>query len=185
MPTGDNCFAREIRSGGSGMNACSVIHARRTSANDGFPNREAEKEEIGRPKLMATLYPSWIEIPVENLERALTFYRAVFGLIETPLYEDEPPARITVLLPSEKSVRNPGVSLVQSPTHRPSAGGAQINFPIGDHPTLVTALEAVKVNGAQLEPLVDTSDGVKYVRVRDSEGNTLALSSYEPLSSQN
>jgi len=50
------------------------------------------------------LYPSWIEIPVIDLQRALIFYRGVFKLTDTPLYDD-PPAKIAVLLHSDKSVR--------------------------------------------------------------------------------
>jgi catechol 2,3-dioxygenase-like lactoylglutathione lyase family enzyme len=67
------------------------------------------------------LYPSWIEISVADLERALRFYRAVFGLDETPRY-DAPPAEIVLLLPSAKEMDTPGVSLVRSPSHVP--GGA-------------------------------------------------------------
>jgi predicted enzyme related to lactoylglutathione lyase len=38
---------------------------------------------------MPALYPSWIEIPVSDLDRALAFYRAVFALTDTP-FDDEP-----------------------------------------------------------------------------------------------
>ncbi len=130
---------------------------------------------------MTKLYPSWIEIPVNNLERAMAFYRAVFNLDEIPVYEDYPPARIAVLLASEKSVQNPGVSLVQSPTHVPSRHGALINFHVGDHAALEKAVEtALAHSGAISEPLVDTGDGVKYLVILDCEGNSIALSSYEP-----
>ena len=131
---------------------------------------------------MAKLYPSWIEIPVSNLERAMAFYRAVFNLDEIPVYEDYPPARIAVLLPSEKSVQNPGVSLVQSPTHVPSKHGALINFHVGNHATLEKAVEMALANsGAISEPIVDMGDGVKYLVILDSEGNSIALSSYESI----
>ena len=131
---------------------------------------------------MAKLYPSWIEIPVSNLERAMAFYRAVFNLDEIPVYEDYPPARIAVLLPSEKSVQNPGVSLVQSPTHVPSKHGALINFHVGNHATLEKAVEMALANsGAISESIVDMGDGVKYLVILDSEGNSIALSSYESI----
>src|SRR5688572_29095140 len=91
-------------------------------------------------KEMPTLYPSWIEIPAADLVRALAFYRAVFGLTETPIYDDEPPARIAVLLASDKSKRNPGVSLVQSPLHTPCPGGPQVNFHVGTHAALTQVL---------------------------------------------
>jgi predicted enzyme related to lactoylglutathione lyase len=130
---------------------------------------------------MALLYPSWIELPVTDLERALRIYRAVFGLDDTPRYE-EPPARIAVLLPSDKGMRAPGVSLVQSPSHVPSPHGVVVNMHFGDHRALAMALRAVAEHGGQIDgaPL-DMGDGVRYLTVRDCEGNTLALSSYEPL----
>jgi predicted enzyme related to lactoylglutathione lyase len=130
---------------------------------------------------MALLYPSWIEIPVADLERALLFYRAVFGLDDTPLYDD-PPARIAVLLPSDKGMRAPGVSLVYSPSHVPSPHGVVVNMHLGNHGALAIALRAVAEHGGQIDSApIDMGDGVRYLTVRDCEGNTLALSSYEPL----
>jgi predicted enzyme related to lactoylglutathione lyase len=130
---------------------------------------------------MALLYPSWIEIPVTDLERALRFYRAVFGLDDTPRY-DEPPARIAVLLSSDKGMRAPGVSLVQSPSHQPSPHGFVVNMHLGDHGALAIALRAVADHGGQIDGApIDMGDGVQYLTVRDCEGNTLAFSSYEPL----
>jgi predicted enzyme related to lactoylglutathione lyase len=133
-------------------------------------------EELSMP----LLYPSWIEIPVADLERALAFYRAVFELDDTPLYDD-PPARIALLLPSEKDVRAPGVSLVHSPAHTPSPHGVVVNMHLGDHGALAAALRTVAEHGGEVvSELIDTGDGVRYLTVRDCEGNTLALSSYEP-----
>ncbi|MCC6613052.1 MAG: VOC family protein [Anaerolineae bacterium] len=131
---------------------------------------------------MTQLYPSWIEIPVHELDRALAFYRAVFDLAETPQYDDSPDMRIAVLLASDKALRAPGVSLVQSPAHVPSSGGALINFYLGDHAALEAALVRVTGNGGSLvSGVIDEGDGQRYTTVRDPEGNTLALSSYEPI----
>lgn len=135
---------------------------------------------------MASLYPSWIEIPVADLDRALAFYRAVFELTDTPLYEDEPSMQIAVLLPSHKSTRAPGVSLVRSPQHHPGGGGVQVNFHVDKHVALERALETARRNGGViLNPIVDMGDGVHYVSLRDSEGNPIALSSYEALEGEN
>lgn len=134
---------------------------------------------------MTKLCPSWIEIPVSNLERAMAFYRAVFNLGEIPVYDDYHPARIAVLLSSEKSVHNPGVSLVHSPTHVPSKYGALINFHIGDHATMEKAIEIALANSGSIsEPIVDMGDGVKYSVILDSEGNSIALSSYESINGE-
>lgn len=127
------------------------------------------------------LYPSWIEIPAIDLERAIAFYRAVFELSDIPLY-DEAPMRIAVLLPSEKEVRAPGVSLVQSPAHYAGASGAQINFHVDTHAALGAALTQAKAHGGTVNgELVDMGDGVHYITLLDSEGNQIALSSYEPV----
>ena len=131
---------------------------------------------------MHPLYPSWIEIPARDLERALAFYRTVFGLSDTPVYDDEPPARIAVLLPSDKSFRGPGVSLVQSPLHHPADGGAVVNFHVDTHVALDTAIERIRDLGGTVDTdVVDMGDGVRYINVLDCEGNRIALSSYEPL----
>ncbi len=132
---------------------------------------------------MKLLYPSWVEIPVIDLDRALAFYRAVFELADIPVYDEEPGTRIAVLLPSEKGQRRPGVSLVQSLRHLPCGGGVQINFHIGDHAALEAALStAAALGGTMVAPVADTNDGVRYALLRDTEGNPLAISSYEPLS---
>lgn len=129
---------------------------------------------------MSKLYPSWLQIPVNDLERAIAFYRLVFELDEIFIYDDAPPARIAVLLPSEKSAHNPGVSLVQSPTHVPSRHGVLINFHVGSHAALEKAVEVALGNsGSIAEPLVDMGDGVRYLVLLDCEGNSIALSSYE------
>jgi uncharacterized protein len=128
---------------------------------------------------MHPLYPSWIEIPAADLERARAFYRAVFGLTETPLY-DEPPMRIVVLRMSDKDRGTPGVSLVQSPLHRPADGGAVVNFHVGSHARLAEALAQVTAHGGVIDHnVIDEGDGVRYVNLLDCEGNRIALSSYE------
>lgn len=130
--------------------------------------------------MMPNLYPSWIEIPVRDLDRALAFYRAVFDLTDTPIYDD-PPTKIAVLLPSEKSVKGPGVSLVFSPNHEPHDGGLLVNFHIGTHDALLTIITRVTEQGGVVDTeIVDEGDGQRYITLLDSEGNRLALSSYEP-----
>jgi predicted enzyme related to lactoylglutathione lyase len=129
----------------------------------------------------STLYPSWIEIPAADLQRAVTFYRAVFGLEDIAFY-DEPPMQIAVLLPSDKDHRLPGVSLVQSPSHRPGDAGPQVNFHVDTFAAFDIALAAVREYGGVMDTaIVDMGDGVRYITVLDSEGNRIAISSYEPV----
>jgi predicted enzyme related to lactoylglutathione lyase len=131
---------------------------------------------------MAKLYPSWLEIPARDLERATAFYRAVFELEETPTYDDYPPARIVVLLPSDKSARSPGVSLVASPTCAPSRDGVLVNFHVGDHAALERAIHAALAHSGSIAlPVADIGEGVRYLVLLDCEGNSIALSSYESI----
>jgi uncharacterized protein len=128
---------------------------------------------------MPPLYPSWIEIPASDLDRAVRFYHAVFELTDTPIF-NEPPARIAVLLPSDKGIRNPGLSLVESPLHKPGASGAIINFHVDNHQALAEAIQRISEMGGKVDhEVVDMGDGVRYINVLDSEGNRIALSSYE------
>jgi predicted enzyme related to lactoylglutathione lyase len=130
---------------------------------------------------MPALYPSWIEIPVDSMQRALAFYRTVFGLSHTPIYEEES-STIAVLLASEKDMRSPGVSLVKSPLHKPANGGAVINFHVDTHQTLYNALAQIREFGGAVDTdVIVMEDGVRYINVLDCEGNRIALSSYEPL----
>lgn len=130
---------------------------------------------------MKTLYPSWIEIPALDLDRALAFYRAVFALADIPMYDEEPGTRIAVLLPSDKKLGRPGISLVLSPRHVACGGGVQINFHVGDHAALAAALAAATAHGGTIAaPVAETADGIRYALLRDSEGNPIAISSFEP-----
>ena len=128
---------------------------------------------------MPNLYPSWIEIPAADLDRATAFYRAVFELDETPLF-DEPPSKIVLLMSSDKSRQKPGLSLIVSPIHRPSDGGAVINFHVGGYAAFDLALSRVREFGGKVDTeVVEMDDGVRYVNLLDCEGNRIALSAYE------
>jgi predicted enzyme related to lactoylglutathione lyase len=133
----------------------------------------------------ARLYPSWIEIPAADLDRALAFYRHVFALHDTPLYDDTLPSgepmRIAVLLSSDKAQQAPGVSLVQSPAHSVGHGGPQINFHVGSGAALDRArAQAAAFGGSAISPIHDEGEGVVFCTLLDSEGNRIALSAYEP-----
>jgi predicted enzyme related to lactoylglutathione lyase len=132
------------------------------------------------------LYPSWIEIPVIDLARATAFYGAVFGLPEVEIHsfsEQDQVLKAAVLSASDKPAQAPGVSLVQSSRHQPSAGGVQVNFHIGDHAALARALAIVtEQGGAVVSAVVDAGEGVRYAVIQDTEGNRIALSGYDTIS---
>ena len=132
---------------------------------------------------LMVLYPSWIEIPVLDLDRAVAFYSRVFQLEGVTLHEfneDGMLMRVAVLLSSDKHMKGPGVSLVQSARHQPDAKGIQVNFHVGINDVLSRALLALmNAGGGIVKPPIDMDDGVRYAIVQDTEGNTLALSAYE------
>lgn len=129
---------------------------------------------------MHPLYPSWIEIPVEDLARALNFYRTLFGLSDTPTFDHDPNMQGALLRPSNKNQGVPGVSLVQTPQQRPSPQGVRLNFHLGPYAALQQALQRVpQLNGQVLQPIADDGDGVQYALVTDSEGNCFTLSAYQ------
>jgi predicted enzyme related to lactoylglutathione lyase len=129
------------------------------------------------------LYPSWIEIPAIDLDRAVAFYTRVFQVTGVTFHDfDEAglDTRVAVLQASDKTVKGPGVSLVQSARHQPHANGVQVNFHVGSHDELRNALQAlVNAGGIIVKPPVELDDGVRYAVVQDTEGNTLALSAYD------
>lgn len=131
------------------------------------------------------LYPSWIEIPATDLDRAVAFYRSVFEIEEVTLHQfDEggESMHVALLLASDKGSARPGVSLVKSPRHQPCAGGPQVNFHVGTPADLLRAIRAViAAGGLVVRQAVEMSDDVSYAVVRDSEGNTIALSAFEEI----
>lgn len=135
------------------------------------------------------LYPSWIEIPVHDLARATRFYCAVFGLGALQTHQASEPAGtldIVVLSPSDKPAQAPGVSLVQSSRHLPSAGGVQVNFHVGTHADLVRAVAVATQHGGRVvSPIMDAGEGVHYALIQDVEGNAIAISGYAGSSAQN
>lgn len=128
---------------------------------------------------MPNVYPSWIEIPVADIDRAAAFYRAIFELGELARYDEVPATRIAVLRASEKSVQAPGVSLVASPLHTPGKGGVIVNFHLGAHAALDHAIAiAIAHGGTLIQPPTADDEGQRYAVLQDSEGNPIALSSY-------
>ncbi len=129
------------------------------------------------------LYPSWIEIPVNDLERAAAFYSRVFriGSVSRHEYdEDGMPMRVVVLLASDKGGRAPGLSLVQSARHVPNENGVQINFHAGEHAMLDRIISEVTGAGGRIaKPAMNMGDGVRYAVLQDSEGNTIAVSAHQ------
>jgi uncharacterized protein len=116
----------------------------------------------------------WFEIPVENMERAIKFYEAVFGF---ELSSNKMGSLDMAWFPwIEKGMGSAG-SLVHSPgNYKPSSDGVLIYFTAfsGD---VSIELERAKQNGGQIlmeKTLI--SDDIGYMGLfLDTEGNRIAL----------
>jgi uncharacterized protein len=116
--------------------------------------------------------PSWVEIPVTNLERAMAFYQAVFALPATDILADEV-RRITVLAgPTPEGWA--GVSLNQTAHFLPSDQGVLVYIAVeGDLSAYLGRAEAA--GGAVVESLHTRPSGGRFATIKDSEGNLLTL----------
>jgi uncharacterized protein len=118
----------------------------------------------------------WFEIPVLDMERAISFYQAVFGF-ELGRHNLGP--LDMAWFPSiEGSIGSPG-SLVYAPQHyKPSADGILIYFtsPSGD---IIVELDRVESAGGKLlQGKTLISDDIGYMGIfLDTEGNRIALHS--------
>jgi predicted enzyme related to lactoylglutathione lyase len=118
------------------------------------------------------LKPSWVEIPVTNLERAMAFYGAVFSLSPTDVLADEV-RRITILAAPTPEGRA-GVSLNQTVNFTPSDQGVLVYLAVdGELTSYLSRAEAA--GGAVVELLHTRPVGGSFATIRDSEGNLLTL----------
>jgi uncharacterized protein len=118
------------------------------------------------------LKPSWVEIPVTNLERAMAFYQAVFELPSTEVYADA--VRSTTVLVGPTPEGGAGVSLNQTANFEPSDRGVLVYMAVeGDLATYLGRAEAA--GGAVVEPLHSRPTGGHFATIKDSEGNLITL----------
>ncbi|HJZ47842.1 MAG TPA: VOC family protein [Roseiflexaceae bacterium] len=118
----------------------------------------------------------WIEIPVKDLDRALSFYQAVFKLEPTEMSADD--VRRTTTLVSTTVEGAPGISLNQTKNFEPSDKGTLVYLDVGGD--LSAHLDRVETAGGKIvEPKTSMGDAGFYATFRDTEGNVLALYSYK------
>jgi predicted enzyme related to lactoylglutathione lyase len=114
----------------------------------------------------------WIEIPVKNLERAMQFYQAVFGLEPGEVSADD--VRRTVTLDDGMARGNPIISLNQTRNFEPRNQGTLIYLGCGEDMT--ERLERTEPAGGRIVA-GKTSLGSAgcFASFLDTEGNVLAL----------
>lgn len=113
---------------------------------------------------------SYVEIPVNDLDRATAFYRAVFGFeLERATIDGYEMA----LFPHAEGRPGASGALVKGDVYEPSKAGAIVYLSVAD---MDRALTLATKNGAQvLYPKKDIGDHGVVAEIEDSEGNRIAL----------
>jgi predicted enzyme related to lactoylglutathione lyase len=117
---------------------------------------------------------NWFEISVSDINRAKTFYEAIFGF-EMPVQEMM--GMQMAYFPFEDMNGKVSGALVQSEQHKPSTDGAKIY--LNGNPDLAVALSKVEAaGGVVVMPKTKISEEVGHMAFFiDSEGNAVALHS--------
>ncbi|QBK30152.1 VOC family protein [Roseitalea porphyridii] len=113
---------------------------------------------------------SYIEIPANDLDRAIAFYSAVFGFeLERATIDGYEMA----LFPHAEGKPGASGALVKGDVYEPSKAGAIVYLSVAD---IDRALTLAAENGAQvLYSKKDIGDQGFVAEIEDSEGNRIAL----------
>ncbi|WP_299461499.1 VOC family protein [uncultured Microscilla sp.] len=116
---------------------------------------------------------NWFEIPANNLERAVEFYKAVLG---GEFHQQEINGTTMAFLPMDGQGQVGG-ALCKSEMHTPSADGAVIYLNGGED--LSTPLsKVITAGGKVVMPKTKISDEIGYMAFfMDTEGNKIAFHS--------
>jgi hypothetical protein len=121
---------------------------------------------------MTTINAVWVEIPVLNLDRAVKFYHAVFGVAAGDVVDDGP--RRTMTLTNTSEGGRPGFSLNQNAAFLPGEKGPLVYLDTGED--LTAHLSRVEpAGGSIVEGKTSMGAAGHYATFRDTEGNVLAL----------
>lgn len=114
---------------------------------------------------------SWIEIPVQDIERAAKFYGRLLNREVT--ITDAPPRRMATLYFEPNEV---GGSLLQSPDLPPGNPGVHVYLNAGRGSDLEVMIERVRSLGAEIIlPATPMDDVGRFATFKDTEGNILSL----------
>lgn len=113
----------------------------------------------------------WVEIPVQDFDRALKFYQTVFELAPTEI-SDDGTRKTTTLFPGDGKV--PGVSLNKTKNFEPGNKGTFIYFDAGED--LTEHLKRIEPAGGKvIEQKTSMGPAGWYATCADTEGNVFAL----------
>jgi predicted enzyme related to lactoylglutathione lyase len=116
----------------------------------------------------------WFEIPVEDLDRAKSFYDAVFEF-DLELHDMGPMQM--AWFPMIEGVQGAPGALVKMDGYKPSDNGIRIYFTA---PDIDATLEKAAANGGEiLMPRTSIGEYGFIAQFRDTEGNRIAIHSME------
>jgi uncharacterized protein len=114
---------------------------------------------------------SYVEIPVTDMPRAMTFYTRVFGFaLERQTIDGYDMA----LFPASETGAGASGALAKGDAYKPSRDGAIIYFRVADIDE--TLKRAAHVQAKMLYPKKDIGEFGFVAEIEDSEGNRIALS---------
>lgn len=115
---------------------------------------------------------NWFEIPVEDLNRAKTFYEKIF---EVEITINEMGNLKMGWFPFEQEGTGASGTLIKAESYKPSYDGTMVYFSVDD---IVATLKNVKQNGGKVITEKMSIGEFGYVgHFEDSEGNRLGLHS--------
>jgi uncharacterized protein len=112
----------------------------------------------------------YFEIPVDNLDRAASFYESVF---ECTLERGSVDGNAMAFFPGGVDAVGVAGALVQGESYRPSLNGARIYF--GTQDILAVLARVSQAGGRMLYPATSIGDLGSVAEFEDSEGNCIAL----------
>jgi uncharacterized protein len=114
---------------------------------------------------------SWFEIPVLDLDRAISFYSKVLEIeFELTQIDGHPMA----LFPAEESATGSSGALAQGDSYVPSLDGPRVYFDVDDAEAVLA--RATHLGAKLLYPVTQVSENLIVAEFTDSEGNRLAIS---------
>lgn len=116
---------------------------------------------------------TFIEIPVKDIERALSFYTAAFALGPIEIDRSDPVRTMAILYYDEAGVL-PGISLNQTANFEPGANGPLAYIRINDLEAHIQRAQAA--GGSISAGKTAMGEWGFYAMIQDTEGNTYALS---------
>jgi len=111
----------------------------------------------------------WVEIPVQDIDRAATFYGALFDQTLEPMAYDG--RKFAMIEGTDGEV---GISLNQFPGFEPSSDGVLVYLNAGDSfDAMLTRIEGA--GGSVVIPRSPMSQTSVFATFHDTEGNTVGL----------